>query len=56
MDCCFCILTIIETRVIEDCAIFTETRESGLGLIGFGNRLCHAWRMSSDNWVKAIVI
>jgi hypothetical protein len=46
MDCCFYILTIIGTRVIEDCAIFTETCESGLDSIGFGNRLCHAWRMS----------
>jgi hypothetical protein len=46
MDYCFCILIIIGTRVIEDCAIFTKTRESGMDSIGFGNRLCHAWRMS----------
>jgi hypothetical protein len=46
MDYCFCILTIIGTRVIKYCAIFTETRESRLNSIGFGNILCHAWRMS----------
>jgi hypothetical protein len=46
MDYCFGILTIIRARVVEDCAIFTETRESGLDLIEFGNRLCYARRMS----------
>jgi hypothetical protein len=46
MDYCFGILTIIGARVVEDCAIFTEVRESGLDLIRFGNRLCYAWRMS----------
>ena len=38
MDYCFGILTIIEARVVGDCAIFTEVRESGLDLIGFDNR------------------
>ena len=38
MDYCFGILTIIRTRVVENCAIFTEVRESGLDLIRFGNR------------------
>ena len=33
MDYCFGILTIIEARVVGDCAIFTEVRESGLDLI-----------------------
>jgi len=46
MDYCFCVLTIIGTGVIEDCAIFTKAHESRLDSIGFGNRLCHAWRMS----------
>jgi hypothetical protein len=46
MDYCFGILTIIGARVVEDCAIFTEVRESELDLIRFGNRLCYAWRMS----------
>jgi hypothetical protein len=42
MDYYFCILTIIEARVVEDRAIFAEARESGLDLIGFGNKLCYA--------------
>jgi hypothetical protein len=46
MDYCFSILTIIRARVVEDCEIFTEVRESGLDSIRFGNRLCYAWRMS----------
>ena len=33
MDYCFGILTIIKARVIGNCAIFTEVRESGLDLI-----------------------
>ena len=32
------ILTIIKARVVGDCAIFTEVRESGLDLIDFDNR------------------
>jgi hypothetical protein len=46
MDYCFCILTIIGARVVEDRVIFTETHESGLDLIGFGNRLCYARRIN----------
>jgi hypothetical protein len=46
MDYCFCILTIIGVRIVEDRAIFTETRESGLDLIGFGNILCYAQRIN----------
>jgi hypothetical protein len=46
MDYCFCILTIIGARVVEDHAIFTKTCESGLNLIGFGNRLCYARRIN----------
>ena len=38
MDYCFGILTIIKARVVGDCAIFTEMRESRLGLIGFDNK------------------
>ena len=38
MDYCFGILTIIKARVVGNCAIFTEVRESGLDLIGFDNR------------------
>jgi hypothetical protein len=30
MDYCFGILTIIRARVVENCVIFTEVRESGL--------------------------
>jgi hypothetical protein len=46
MDYYFDILTIIEARVVEDRAIFTEVRESRLDLIGFGNKSCYARRMS----------
>ena len=38
MDYCFGILTIIRARVVGNCAIFTEVRESGLDLIRFDNR------------------
>jgi len=42
MDYCSCILTIIGTGVVEGRVIFIEACESGLDLIGFGNRFCHA--------------
>ena len=38
MDYCFGILTIIRARVVGNCVIFTEVRESGLDLIRFDNR------------------
>ena len=38
MDYCFGILTIIKTRVVGNCAIFTEVHESRLDLIRFDNR------------------
>ena len=38
MDYCFGVLTIIKARVVDNCAIFTEVRELGLGLIRFDNR------------------
>ena len=38
MGYCFGVLTIIKARVVGDCAIFTEVRESGLDLIGFDNK------------------
>ena len=53
MDYCFGILTIIRARVVENCAIFTEVRESGLDLI---TDQVLAWRMSYGNWAKANVI
>ena len=34
----FGILIIIKARVVGDCAMFTEVRESGLDMIGFDNR------------------
>jgi hypothetical protein len=45
MGYCFGILTIIGARMVGNCAIFTEVRESELDLIRFSNRLCYAWRM-----------
>ena len=38
MGYCFGILTIIKVRVVGDCAIFTEMRESRLDLIGFDSK------------------
>ena len=38
MGYCFGILTIIKARVVGDCAIFTEVRESRLDLSGFDNK------------------
>ena len=53
MDYCFGILSIIRARVVGNCAIFTEVRESGLDLI---TDQVLAWRMSYGNWAKANVI
>ena len=38
MGYCCGILIIIMARVVGDCAIFTEVRESRLDLIGFDNK------------------
>jgi hypothetical protein len=56
MGYCFGILTIIGARMVGNCAIFTEVRESELDLIRFDNRSSFAWRMSYGNWAKANII
>ena len=38
MGCFPYILTIIGTGMVGGCVIFTEARESGLNLIGLGNK------------------
>jgi hypothetical protein len=38
MNYCFGILTIIRERMVGNCAIFAEVRESGLDWIRFDNR------------------
>ena len=52
MSGCLCILAIIETEVVGDCAVFTETRKSRLDLTRFSGKFCH----KRDNYVKAIII
>ena len=38
MNYCFGVLTISRARMVGNCAIFAEVRESGLDLIKFDNR------------------
>jgi len=51
MDCIPCILALIGTKVVGDCAIFMETQKLGMDLPRFGSKFCQ-----EDNYVEAIIM